>query len=75
MFDKPTLSFIFFSFAHTEGEKEVRNMQNINTCIGCDVNDCKFNVEGKNCSLSHIHVGCGCNSEQDTCCDSFEKKN
>ena len=50
-------------------------MNNVNTCIGCNVSDCKFNVEGKNCSLSHIHVGCGCSQEQQTCCDSFEQKN
>ena len=52
----------------------LKSMQNVNSCIGCNVSDCKFNVEGKNCSLSHIHVGCGCSAEQCTCCDSFENK-
>lgn len=50
-------------------------MEHVNSAIGCGVESCKFNLEGKNCSLSHIHVGCGCSSEQCTCCDSFEKKN
>lgn len=50
----------------------MQDMNNVNSCIGCNVNECKFNVEGKNCSLPHIHVGCG--EEQCTCCDSFEQK-
>lgn len=49
-------------------------MNDINTAIGCDVNSCKFNVEGRNCSLSHIHVGCSCNEKSCTCCDSFQEK-
>lgn len=50
------------------------NQEKINSSIGCDVNECKFNVNGCNCSLSHIHVGCAHSDEQCTCCDSFEKK-
>ena len=50
-------------------------MEDVNFCIGCEVNKCKFNVEGKNCSLSRIHVGCGRSNEQCTCCDSFEERN
>ena len=52
----------------------MQGMNNVNTCIGCNVNDCKFNVEGKNCSLSHIHIGSCCSQERQTCCDSFEQK-
>ena len=36
----------------------------------------RYNYDGKNCTLSTIHVGntCDCNAEQCTCCDSYEKK-
>lgn len=47
--------------------------QNTNIGVGCDVEECRFNVQGTNCSLNKIHVGCAC-GETCTCCDSFVKK-
>ena len=39
-------------------------MDKINNAIGCEVTDCMFNCDGKNCTLDHIMVGnacdCGC---------------
>jgi len=53
---------------------EVKNMDNgINKGVGCEVNDCKFNIAGTNCSLDKIHVGCSC-GDKCTCCDSFTKR-
>ncbi len=46
----------------------------VNSSIGCNVTECKYNCSGKNCTLSHIHVGCSCSKESCTCCDSFERK-
>lgn len=49
---------------------------NVNTSIGCNVTECKFNCSGDYCCLSQIHVGNTCSSEAEccTCCDSFERK-
>ena len=48
----------------------------VNTAIGCDVTECKYNCAGDFCTLRKIHVGnnCSCNAESCTCCDSFERK-
>ncbi len=46
----------------------------VNTCIGCNVTECKFNRSGDYCTLARIHVGNACNSSQCTCCDSYEKR-
>jgi hypothetical protein len=50
--------------------------EKINSSIGCGVNECKFNVNGCNCSLSHIHVGNAHDAQPShcTCCDSYEEK-
>ena len=45
-------------------------MENFNNDIACSVNKCKFNYNGCNCTLDHIKVGCTCNSEKCTCCES-----
>ncbi|MDD6995220.1 MAG: DUF1540 domain-containing protein [Candidatus Borkfalkiaceae bacterium] len=46
---------------------------NVNTCIGCGVTECKYNHTGSYCTLPEIHVGntCSCDAESCTCCDSF----
>ncbi|MBO4990352.1 MAG: DUF1540 domain-containing protein [Clostridia bacterium] len=49
-------------------------MERVNHSIGCDVAKCRHNVEGKNCTLSAIHVGKCCDEEHCTCCDSFESR-
>ncbi|MCD8308247.1 MAG: DUF1540 domain-containing protein [Clostridia bacterium] len=46
-------------------------MKTINIGVACDVKNCKWNSEGCNCTLSKIHVGCGCVGEDCTCCESF----
>lgn len=53
-----------------------KNVQDVNTSIGCGVTECKYNRAGDYCTLRKIHVGNTCNSAADccTCCDSFEKK-
>lgn len=48
-------------------------MEQYNEKIGCDVRNCRYNAEGKNCTLDHIHVGCAC-GETCTCCDSYQEK-
>ena len=50
--------------------------RDVNTCIGCNVTECKYNRAGDYCTLRKIHVGNTCNKEADccTCCDSFEQK-
>ena len=45
----------------------------VNTSIGCNVTECKFN-RCDYCTLAKIHVGNACNSSQCTCCDSYEKR-
>ena len=48
----------------------------VNKSIGCGVTECKYNREGKHCTLAKIHVGntCDCDAETCTCCDSYERK-
>ena len=48
----------------------------VNKGVGCNGTGCRYNYDGKNCTLSTIHVGntCDCDAEQCTCCDSYEKK-
>ncbi len=51
-------------------------MEKINRSIGCEVSDCMFNCDGKNCTLDHIMVGnnCDCDAESCTCCESFKSR-
>ena len=51
-------------------------MDKINHSIGCEVSDCMFNCEGKNCTLDHIVVGstCACDAESCTCCENYRKR-
>ncbi len=51
-------------------------MENINFGIACDVEKCKYNHNGCNCTLDKIHVGtdCNCDSDKCTCCESFCNK-
>jgi len=48
---------------------------NANQHIYCDVNSCRFNCEGKACSLDSIQVGtCGhtkAKNQEDSMCCSF----
>ena len=46
-------------------------MEKVNCAIGCEVSECVFNSEGKNCTLDRIVVGCGCNEETGTCCEIY----
>lgn len=48
-------------------------MENINFGIACDVNMCKYNHGGCNCTLDKIQVGCG-ESRESTCCKSYSEK-
>ncbi len=54
----------------------MENRQEVNTCIGCGVTECKYNRAGDYCTLKKIHVGTTCNTDASccTCCDSFEQK-
>lgn len=63
---------IFTKNVQTRGKGGI--MERINHSIGCDVAKCRHNVEGKNCTLSAIHVGKCCDEEHCTCCDSFESR-
>ena len=49
---------------------------NINSSIGCEVSACKYNCDGKNCTLDDIRVGNNCNCEDGacTCCENYCKK-
>ncbi len=49
-------------------------MENINFGIACDVDMCKYNHDGCNCTLDKIQVGCTCEGEDCTCCKSYSKK-
>ena len=46
----------------------------INQSIGCEVSDCMFNCDGKNCTLDKIVVGntCDCDAEKCTCCENYK---
>lgn len=46
-------------------------MENINFGIACEVTGCKYNHNGCNCTLDKIQVGCTCDSEHCTCCESY----
>lgn len=48
----------------------------INSSIGCDVTECKYNCQGDFCTLRKIHVGTTMNCDDKFCtrCDSYEKR-
>ena len=56
--------------------QEVIIMKKINQAIGCEVSDCMFNCEGKNCTLDKIVVGntCDCEADKCTCCENYRSK-
>ena len=56
--------------------EEVNSMEKVNHAIGCEVFDCMYNCNGKNCTLEHIVVGntCDCEAEKCTCCENFKRK-
>ena len=60
-----------------EDEQEV-NVMSAKQQIFCDVNNCRFNCEGKNCTLDSIQVGCCCHDEAtrqgDSMCCSFREQ-
>ena len=51
---------------------------NANQQIYCDVNNCRFNREGKACSLESIQVGTCCHDkakcQEDSMCCSFRQR-
>ncbi len=47
--------------------------QNTNSGVGCEVEECRYNLHGISCTLDKIHVGCGCGASC-TCCDSYSKR-
>ncbi len=49
-------------------------METINFGIACDVSKCKYNHNGCNCTLDKIHVGCACDGDHCTCCQSYSDK-
>ena len=51
-------------------------MEKINKSIGCEVSDCMFNCDGKNCTLDKITVGndCNCDAESCTCCENYKSR-
>lgn len=51
-------------------------MNKINQAIGCEVSDCMYNCDGKNCTLDRIMVGntCDCDAEKCTCCENYRCK-
>ena len=51
-------------------------MNKINQAIGCEVSDCMYNCDGKNCTLDRITVGntCDCDAEKCTCCENYRCK-
>ena len=46
-------------------------MENINFGIACDVNMCKYNHDGCNCTLDKIQVGTTCEGKECTCYKSY----
>ena len=48
----------------------------INQSIGCEVSDCMFNCDGKNCTLDKIVVGntCDCDAEKCTCYENYKSR-
>lgn len=49
-------------------------MENINFGIACDVDKCKYNHDGCNCTLDKIRVGCPHEGGGCTCCKSYCSK-
>ena len=49
-------------------------MENINFGIACDVDKCKYNHDGCNCTLDKIRVGCPNEGGGCTCCKSYCSK-
>ena len=51
-------------------------MDRCNHSIGCEVTECMFNCEGRNCSLDKITVGntCDCEADKCTCCENLKRK-
>lgn len=49
-------------------------MKNVNRDIACNVDKCVHNFNGCNCQLESIKVGCTCDSEVCTCCESYSEK-
>lgn len=49
-------------------------MENINFGIACDVDMCRYNHDGCNCTLDKIQVGCTHDGQQCTCCKSYIEK-
>ena len=49
-------------------------MENINFGIACDVDKCKYNHDGCNCTLDKIRVGCPHEGGGCTCCESYCSK-
>lgn len=51
-------------------------MNQINQSIGCEVSECMFNCDGKNCTLDKIVVGntCDCDAESCTCCENYRRR-
>ncbi len=46
---------------------------NRNYSIRCDVDKCRHNTDGCNCSLDSIKVCCGC-GDNCTCCGDYQEK-
>jgi len=49
-------------------------MENINRDIACNVQKCVHNFGGCNCKLDKITVGCTCDSDVCTCCESYSER-
>ena len=51
-------------------------MNKINNAIGCEVTECIFNCDGKNCTPDKITVGndCNCDAESCTCCENYKSR-
>lgn len=58
--------------------KEEVKVMNDHQQIYCDVNNCRFNSDGRFCDLDSIQVGCCCESEatrqEDSMCCSFREQ-
>ena len=51
-------------------------MDRCNHSIGCEVTECMYNCDGKNCTLDKITVGndCNCDAESCTCCENYRSR-
>ena len=47
-------------------------MASVNENIHCDVCNCAYNCEGKNCTLNQVKITTDCSDC--TCCDSYSYK-